>query len=144
MRVMQFAFGPDTVTPLYDPSTYPENSVGYTGTHDNDTVVGLFRSEAGDDSTRTAEVIEAERRTILTYTQTDGSEIHWDFIEHVWKSQSQLAICPLQDVMGLGSEARMNIPGKSGEFWNWRFTWDQLTSALEARLREVTARHGRV
>jgi 4-alpha-glucanotransferase len=144
MRVMQFAFGPDTVTPLYDPATYPENSVGYTGTHDNDTVVGLFRSEAGEDSTRTAEVVEAERRTILGYTQTDGSELHWDFIEHVWKSQSQLAICPLQDVLGLGSEARMNVPGKSGEFWNWRFTWDELTTALEARMREVTARHNRL
>jgi len=144
MRVMQFAFGADALAEDYIPENYPDESVAYTGTHDNDTVLGLFRSEAGEGTTRTPEMVEAERRTILNYTKTDGSELNWDYIDHVWKSKSRLAICPLQDVLGLGSESRMNTPGQSGEFWNWRFTWDQLTQAMEARLRKITAESGRL
>jgi 4-alpha-glucanotransferase len=75
----------------------------------------------------------------LNYTKTDGSELNWDYIGAVWKSRAQLALCPLQDVLGLGSESRMNIPGKSGEFWGWRFRWDQLTPEIEEKLRRVTA-----
>lgn len=144
MRVLQFAFGADSMAPEYMPENYPDNSVAYTGTHDNDTVLGLFNSGADEHTTRTEEMVEAERRTILNYTHTDGSELNWDYIRHVWNSQARLAICPLQDVLGLGSESRMNTPGKSGEFWSWRFTWDQLTNALEERMRRVTAESGRV
>lgn len=144
MRVMQFAFGADSLAPEYVPENYPDNSVAYTGTHDNDTVLGLFNSGADEHTTRTEEMVEAERRTILNFTKTDGRELNWDYIVHVWKSQARLAICPLQDVLGLGSESRMNTPGKSGEFWSWRFTWFQLTSAVEERLRRVTAESGRV
>lgn len=144
MRVMQFAFGADSLAEEYIPENYPDNSVAYTGTHDNDTVLGLFNSGADEHTTRTEQMVEAERRTILNYTKTDGHELNWDYIGHVWKSQSRLAICPLQDVLGLGSESRMNIPGKSGEFWNWRFTWDQLSGPVEERLRRVTAETGRV
>ncbi len=144
MRVMQFAFGADSLAPEYVPENYPDDSVAYTGTHDNDTVLGLFNSGADEHTTRTEAMVEAERRTILNYTKTDGSELNWDYIGHVWRSQARLAICPLQDVLGLGSEARMNTPGKSGEFWNWRFTWDQLTGPVEERLRQVTTESGRV
>lgn len=144
MRVLQFAFGADSMAPEYVPENYPDNSVAYTGTHDNDTVLGLFNSGADEHTTRTEEMVEAERRTILNYTQTDGSELNWDYIRHVWNSQARLAICPLQDVLGLGSESRMNTPGKSGEFWSWRFTWDQLTNTIEERMRRVTAESGRV
>jgi 4-alpha-glucanotransferase len=139
MKVMQFAFGADTLAEEYIPENYPQNCVAYTGTHDNDTVLGLFRSEADEHTTRTPEMVVAERRTILNYTKTDGSELNWDYIGRVWASQAQLALCPLQDVLGLGSESRMNIPGKSGEFWNWRFRWDQLTPRIEERLKQVTA-----
>jgi 4-alpha-glucanotransferase len=143
MKVMQFAFGADTLAEDYIPENYPVNSVAYTGTHDNDTVLGLFRSEAGEDTTRTAEMVDAERRTILAYTKTDGHELNWDFIHHVWHSKALLAICPLQDVLGLGSESRMNTPGKMGDFWAWRFEWHQLTHALEERLRKETEESGR-
>jgi 4-alpha-glucanotransferase len=144
MKVMQFAFGVDSLAEDYIPENYPEHSVAYTGTHDNDTVVGLFHSRPGADSTRTAEQIEAERRTILGYTGTDGSEIHWDFIQRVWNSKSAYAIAPLQDVLGLGSEARMNIPGQMGEFWTWRFTWADFQPEFGSRLQRITEDSGRL
>ncbi len=144
MKVMQFAFGSDTLAEDYIPENYPDESVAYTGTHDNDTVLGLFHSGAGDDSTRSAEQIEAERRTILNYTHTDGDQLNWDFINAVWKSQSRMAIAPLQDLLGLGSESRMNTPGKMGDFWSWRFVWEQLTPEIEERIRAITEVHGRL
>ncbi len=144
MKVMQFAFGADTLAEEYVPENYPENCVAYTGTHDNDTVLGLFHSEAGGATTRTQEMVDAERRTILNYTKTDGRELNWDFIQRVWQSKAQLGVCPLQDVLGLSSESRMNIPGQSGEFWNWRFEWQQLTPQIEERLRLVTNQTGRL
>ena len=143
MKVLQFAFGADTLAQEYIPENYPENSVAYTGTHDNDTTLGLFRSEADEHTTRTPEMVAAERRTILNYTKTDGSELNWDYIKAVWHSKAQLAICPLQDVLGLGSESRMNIPGKSGEFWSWRFQWHQLTTGIEERLLSLTRQTAR-
>lgn len=144
MKVMQFAFGADTLAQEYIPENYPEDCVAYTGTHDNDTVLGLFRSGEGEATTRSAEQVEAERRTILAYTGTDGSQLNWDFLGAVWRSQARLAIAPLQDVLDLGSEARMNTPGQMGEhFWSWRFTWDQLTPERSERLRALTAEAGR-
>lgn len=144
MRVMQFAFGGDTLAAEYVPENFIDESVAYTGTHDNDTVVGLFNSSVGEDTTRTQEEIDKERRSILGYTGTDGSEIHWDFIDRVWKSKSRLALAPLQDLFGLGSEARMNIPGKVEDFWGWRFTWDQVTPEIEARMLQITEESGRI
>ena len=144
MKVMQFAFGADTLAQDYIPENYPDDCVAYTGTHDNDTVLGLFRSGEGGDTTRTAAQIEAERRTILGYTGTDGSELHWDFIHAVLGSRARLAITPLQDLLGLGSEARMNTPGKMGaHFWSWRFTWDQLTPEIVEKMRGLTQSSGR-
>lgn len=143
MRVLHFAFSSSGLSPEYVPENYPENCVAYTGTHDNDTTKGFFNSGPDEHTTRTAEMIEKEREIILAYTQTDGSEIHWDFIDRVWRSQARLALCPLQDVLGLGSEARMNVPGKMGDFWTWRFQWEQLNPALEWRLKRVTVQNGR-
>jgi len=143
MKVMQFAFGADSLAEEYIPENYPDECVAYTGTHDNDTVLGLFRSEADGDSTRTQEQVDAERRTNLGYTGTDGSELNWDYIQRVWQSQARLAIAPLQDVIGLGSEARMNTPGKVGDFWTWRFTWETLTQIVQERLKNVTTNCGR-
>lgn len=143
MKVMQFAFGADTLAEDYIPENYPDESVAYTGTHDNDTVLGLFNSGEGEDTTRTAAQIEAERRTILGYTKTDGRELNWDFINAVWRSKARMAITPLQDLLALGSEARMNTPGKMGDFWSWRFTWEQLTPEIEAKMRGITESAGR-
>lgn len=143
MRVMQFAFGADSLAKEYIPDNYPEHCVAYTGTHDNDTTLGLFHSGPDENTTRTLEMVEAERRTILNYTKTDGSELHWDYIKAVWHSKAHFALCPMQDVLGLGSDSRMNVPGKSGDFWSWRFAWQQLTPAIEQRLKEITVASNR-
>ncbi|MFM7206402.1 MAG: 4-alpha-glucanotransferase [Planctomycetaceae bacterium] len=143
MRILQFAFGDDPRGPLFRPETYPAGCVVYTGTHDNDTTVGWYRSEPGRDSTRSAEQIERERHAVRVALSCDGSEIHWDLIRLALGSPADTAIYPLQDVLGLGSEARMNVPGREGGNWTWRFRWDQLTPAIEQRLADLTAAGGR-
>ena len=144
MRILQFAFGNDSKAADYRPESYPPNCVVYTGTHDNDTTGGWFWSEAGEGSTRTQEEIEKERRTILEYVGTDGGEIHWDLIAVACKSKANTAVYPLQDLLGLGSEARMNVPGVEGGNWRWRFTWDQLTPEIMQRMYDITHWAGRI
>lgn len=143
MRVLQFAFGNDAKAADYRPESYPPNCVVYTGTHDNDTTIGWFHSEPGKNSTRTKEDIEKERAFILAYLKSDGREIHWDLIRLAYGSNADTAIVPLQDVLGLGSEARMNVPGTESGNWRWRFTWDQLTPEIKARMRQITEASGR-
>jgi 4-alpha-glucanotransferase len=143
MRVLQFAFSSDQDN-IDLPHNYHRNVVVYTGTHDNDTTVGWFRSIAGAGSTRTAEQIAAERNFCLKYLHTDGSEIHWDFIRAAFASVADTAIVPLQDLLGLGSAARMNLPNSTEGNWLWRFGEKDLTDDLAARLREVTEIYGRM
>jgi len=144
MRVLQFAFGTDSLAEAYIPENYPVNSVAYTGTHDNDTTLGLFRAEAGEGSTRSSEDIESERKTILGYIGTDGSELNWDYIRAISKSEAAYAIYPFQDVLGLGSEARMNTPGEAEGNWTWRFCWDQIEPKIPRTLRRITRDSNRV
>src|ERR1041384_1160949 len=103
MRILQFAFGGDAKN-IDLPHNYHRNLVAYTGTHDNDTTVGWFNSEAGAGSTRTAEQIERERNFCLKYLHTQGREIHWDFIRTAFASVTNTALVPLQDVLGCGHE----------------------------------------
>ncbi|HMP72361.1 MAG TPA: 4-alpha-glucanotransferase [Kiritimatiellia bacterium] len=144
MRILQFAFGNDDKAEDYRPHNYPPNCVVYTGTHDNDTTVGWFHSEPGGTTTRTQEDIDRERWTILNYVQTDGSQIHWDLIALAMRSKANTVVFPLQDVMGLGTEARMNVPGTKSDNWRWRFTWDMLTEDMVARMRQLTESSGRI
>ena len=143
MRILQFAFGNDDRADEFRPESYPAHCCVYTGTHDNDTTVGWFRSEAGPGSTRTAEEIAAERKMILDYLRTDGHEIHWDLINLGARSNANIFVAPLQDLLGLGSEARMNTPGVAGGNWQWRFAWDQITEAIRDRFAYVTRATGR-
>ena len=143
MRILQFAFGNDAKAADYRPESYPPNCVVYSGTHDNDTTVGWFRSEPGKNSTRSPEDIAKERRAILDYLKTDGHEIHWDLIGLAQRSRANTVAFPLQDLLGLDSSARMNVPGTCGENWKWRFTWEQLTPEIRQRLREMTLAAGR-
>lgn len=144
MRVLQFAFGNDDKADAYRPESYPRNCVVYTGTHDNDTTWGWFHSQAGVGSTRSQEDIDKERRAILEYLHSDGHEIHWDLIGLALRSNANTAVVPLQDLLGLGSEARMNTPGTSSGNWRWRFSWNQLTPEIRRRMHDIAQHAGRI
>ena len=131
MRVLQFAFGDDARNP-YLPHNYTPNTVAYSGTHDNDTSIGWF-----------ARAPAAERARAQVYLKTDGHEINWDLIHAASQSVAALAIYPLQDVLGLGSESRMNRPGDAEGCWGWRFDWSQVLPWHADRLRQISAAHGR-
>ena len=131
MKVLQFAFGDDASNP-YLPHNYDHDFVVYTATHDNDTTVGWFAS-----------LSEGQRSAVLRYLGRDGRDIAWDLIRLAWSSVANMSIVPLQDVLGLGSEARMNFPGKVGGNWAWRYEPSQLTQRHADRLRELTEIYGR-
>lgn len=113
MRVLQFAFGGGPDNP-HRPEHHPEWSVAYTGTHDNDTLLGWWHALDDDGRAHVADVIEA-----------DPVHMPWPAIDAVLHSPARLAVLPLQDVLGLGNEARMNLPGRRDGNWRWRF--DQQT-----------------
>lgn len=138
MRILQFAFGDGPQPESFRPESYPSNCAVYTGTHDNDTTVGWYRSEPGKDSTRNADQISREQHNVRRYLSSDGSQIHWDLIGLALRSHANTAIYPLQDVLGLGSTARMNIPGREQGNWSWRFQWEQLSPDIEQRLHRMT------
>ena len=142
MRILQFAFSSDTANQDL-PHNYQRNVVVYTGTHDNDTTVGWFNSVAGQGSTRSAAQIKKEREFCMKYLKTDGKEIHWDLIRAVLASVAYTAIIPLQDLLGVGTEARMNLPNSTSGNWSWRFRAEALTSQHAIRLRELTDTYGR-
>lgn len=143
MRVLQFAFGDDPQAIAYQPHSYPHDCVVYTGTHDNDTIVGWFRSQAGEGTTRTQESIDRERHHALRYMNSHGEEIHWDMIRLALASVANTAIFPMQDLLALGSEARMNQPGTSTGNWRWRFRWEMLTPSIQETLGQMTELYGR-
>ena len=122
MAVLQFAFG-DPGAHIYLPHR-AAGKVMYTGTHDNDTVVGWWNSGAA----------QHERRNAEAYLGRCEDGIHWGFIRAAQCSPADLSIIPLQDVLGLGSEARMNTPSVYGGNWRWRFDPSRLTSELAAKL----------
>jgi 4-alpha-glucanotransferase len=142
MAILQFAFGRDAHANDFLPHNFTRHKVVYTGTHDNDTVVGWWSAGVGD-STRTAAEVERERERALAYVGGDGGEIHWDFIRTLLVSVADTAIVPLQDVLGKGSEARMNLPGRGHGNWCWRFEASELTPEIRARLRAITEGSGR-
>lgn len=143
MRILQFAFGTDPQADSFRPYNFPRDCVVYTGTHDNDTTVGWFHGAGTGESTRSASEVDEERRFLLDYLGTDGKEINWDFIRLAWASVARTAIVPLQDVLGLGSEARMNVPARESGNWAWRFRASDLTKELRSRLARLTDTYGR-
>jgi len=143
MRILQFAFSSDPKN--HDlPHNYHSNVVAYSGTHDNDTTVGWFQSVAGEGSTRDAAQIETEREFCLNYLNSEGKEISWDFIRAVWSSVADTAVVPLQDLLGLGTDARMNLPNSTAGNWSWRVKAGALNDELAKRLRDLTALYGRI
>ncbi|MEZ0318853.1 MAG: 4-alpha-glucanotransferase [Pyrobaculum sp.] len=131
MRVLQFAWDGNPANP-HKPHNYIKNVVAYTGTHDNNTAVGWFVEEA----------TPRARREFLTYSNCKARDVHWCFIRLVMMSVADVAIAPVQDLLGLGTEARMNKPGTVGGNWRWKLVhmpprrvWD--------RLRRYTRIYGR-
>jgi len=144
MRIIQMAFGNDPKAQEYRPHNHIVNCAVYTGTHDHNTTVGWFTSEPGTQTTQTADEVRKEREYAMKYLGTDGSEINWDFIRLALSSVARIAIFPLQDVLGLGTGSRMNLPGTSQGNWEWRFTQDMLTPAIIEKLGEMTRVYERV
>jgi len=142
MAILQFAFGTDPQAPDFRPHNYERNLVVYTGTHDNDTTVGWWTGEAGH-STRSDEDIREERDYVGRYLALDGQSVHWEFIRAVMASVANTAIVPAQDLLGLGSDARMNRPGVASGNWRWRLTPGQLTQDVMERLGELAETYER-
>jgi 4-alpha-glucanotransferase len=142
MAILQFAFGTDPHAPDFQPHNYPRNLVVYTGTHDNDTTVGWWTGEAGH-STRSMTDIENEREHARRYLALDGREVHWEFIRAALASVAETAIIPAQDLLGLGSDARMNRPGTLAGNWRWRLRPGQPSGDVAQRLAVMTATYER-
>jgi len=143
MAILQFAFGTDPQGSSFRPHNYPKDLVVYTGTHDNDTTLGWWTSSGTNDSTRSQEEIHREREFALRYLGCDGHDVHWAFIRCALASVADVAIVPLQDLLGLGSEARMNLPARPGGNWRWRYKPGWLTKEIQDRLKELTEIYGR-
>jgi 4-alpha-glucanotransferase len=143
MKLLQFAFGTDLQAHDFLPHNFPRRAVAYTGTHDNDTLVGWFEDPGGKGKTRARAQARAERRAALAYFGKDGREIHWDAIRCLWASVAGIAVVPMQDVLGLGSEARMNTPGTDRGNWEWRMRPGAFSARLRQRLAELTRTYER-
>ncbi|MGD2245820.1 MAG: 4-alpha-glucanotransferase [Candidatus Aminicenantes bacterium] len=135
MKVLLFAFGEDDPMHPYLPHTYPENCVVYTGTHDNNTVRGWFEREAKP----------AERKRVFRYVgrRIKKKEIHWEFNRLAMMSVANMVIIPMQDVLGLGEEARMNLPATEKGNWEWRLLPSHLASQLAKKISDLTETYGR-
>jgi 4-alpha-glucanotransferase len=137
MSILQFAFGLDPEAGQFRPHNFPRERVVYTGTHDNDTTLGWWESTGESDSTRAGEDVAREKAFALQYLGADGREMNWTLMRAALASVANTVIIPLQDVLGLGSEARMNLPGRASGNWRFRFSWDQLTPDIVHRLRTM-------
>ncbi|MCB1865396.1 MAG: 4-alpha-glucanotransferase [Chromatiales bacterium] len=132
MKILQFAFDSDDLNP-YLPANHVENCVVYTGTHDNDTTVGWYSKLAAGQRERVRSVLG----------MADDSEMPWAMIDAALASPARLAVIPMQDLLGLGTEARFNTPGTTTGNWEWRFDWSQIDGRLTSRLRDRLRDHGR-
>ena len=143
MSLLQFAFGTDPQGPSFRPHNYSHSLAAYTGGHDNDTTVGWWTSTGVGESTRTADDIRKEREFARAYMGFEDEPIQWVFIRAVLASVAAIAMIPLQDVLGLGTEARMNLPGTTSGNWRWRYRPEALTDRIRARLRQWTLLYDR-
>lgn len=135
MKLLIFAFGDDFPNGTYLPHNYTKNCVVYTGTHDNNTVKGWFTTEARPE----------DRKRLFKYIGREVREenIHWEFIRLAMMSVANMVIIPMQDILGLGEEAKMNLPSTSNGNWRWRLLPNQITHSLVKELREMTETYGR-
>lgn len=139
MRVFQFGFDSEDGE-YHRPDAYPECSAAYTGTHDNDTIMGWYNS--GSNSEMRQELLG--RYLSRESHMGEHAPMHWRLIESVFASKSSLAIIPMQDLLGLGNEARLNMPGLADGNWRWRASQTQFTDELAEKLHELTNVTGRL
>jgi 4-alpha-glucanotransferase len=134
MRVLQFAFDGNHDNPFL-PHNYVPETVAYTGTHDNDTTRGWYDA-----------LPEAQRRVLCDYLghHVESVDVAWELIRLAWSSPAALAVAPLQDVLNLGSEARMNKPGTAEHNWRWRCADEMLSERAISRLRDLTSQSNRL
>jgi 4-alpha-glucanotransferase len=131
MKILQFAFAAGPEEPFL-PHNYPANCVVYTGTHDNDTVLGWYQR-----------VGEEERDFYRRYLARDGSSVSWDLIRASWASVAVFALAPMQDFLALDNRARMNYPGNPSGNWTWRLPADAMDKRLSNRITEINYLYGR-
>jgi 4-alpha-glucanotransferase len=134
-RVLQFAFDGHADNP-YLPGNFVRNTIVYTGTHDNPTTRGWHEA-----------LPAVERKNLCSYLkapQLETSEVAWELLRLAWSSVAALAIAPLQDVLNLGAEARMNVPGRADGNWRWRCTQEMLSRREFESLRELTRTTNRI
>jgi len=134
MNILQFAFG-DGMETRFLPHNFKKNSVVYTGTHDNDTTRGYFEKEKNNDNN-----IYSHAQEYLNYF---GDNLTFELIRTAYSSSADIVIIPMQDVLNLGSEARMNFPGTLGGNWEWRFTWEQIDENLASKYKRLTVLYER-
>jgi len=131
MKILQFAF--DSVEENdFMPHTFDKNCVVYTGTHDNDTTLGHYKLAK-----------EADRQLMKDYFSVDESDPTWSFVRLAWSSVAATAIAPMQDLLRLNSDARMNFPGKPSGYWKWRYRKEMLKPCHAEELLEITKLYGR-
>jgi len=142
MRVLQFGLNGAPGTEFHLPYSYVNHCIAYTGTHDNDTTVGWFTAPVtGDDKDRA--LVQAQRAYARRVVGATGDSVHWEVIRAALSSVADTVIVPLQDLLGLGTEARMNVPGRAEGNWSWRFLRGQLDTQVLTRLADLTAVYGR-
>jgi 4-alpha-glucanotransferase len=132
MRILQFAFAEDR-TNHFLPHNYIVNSVAYTGTHDNDTMTGWWNTAS-----------DKEKSFAQDYFGTEVLDIPWDMMSALSASVANTVIFPMQDVLCLSGEHRMNYPGRAMGNWEWRFSWDQVQPWKTMKLEEITASNDRI
>jgi 4-alpha-glucanotransferase len=135
MKVLVFAFGDDDPMHPFQPHTYEKDFVVYTGTHDNNTVRGWFEGEASPE----------DKKRLFRYLgrEVPVEEVHWALIRLAMMSVARWVILPMQDVLGLGGEARMNVPSVAQGNWEWRLLPGQTTPLISEALQEITKTYGR-
>ena len=137
MKVLEFAFADDDENDFL-PHNFTENCVVYTGTHDNDTVLGWYSQAEGWEK-------EHCNQYMADFVgMKPGSEVNWKFIEAAYKSIADYAIIQMQDILGLGSEARINVPSTLGGNWAWRIKKDAITKDITERLYKLTKTYSRM
>jgi 4-alpha-glucanotransferase len=142
MRVLAFAFADGAQA--YLPHRFHRRCVVYTGTHDNDTLLGFLNAGDRVQDPHQREQLRKERDRALYYVGSDGREPHWDLIRSALASVADTAVFPIQDVLGQGSEARMNVPGTPNGNWGYRVQAELLSSSVAAKLTRLTETYERV